>query len=198
MTRRPTHFLIRLAAWLVPGDLRQEWREEWIAEVDALEAARAEGASALPRLNEFAMGALPHAVWMRTEGWTMDSVLQDVRYSFRVLRLNPGFTLVAALTLALGIGANASIFSLVDGLLFRAPAQIEQPERLVQIARSYESAPRWDNFSWPAVRTIREEAQALSGVAAYSGRAFVLGRGAEIESVLGEYVSGEFFSLLGV
>ena len=109
----------------------------------------------------------------------MDSVFQDLKYSARVLRRAPGFTIVAALTLALGIGANASIFSLVHGRVQRAHAGVHAPDRLVQIARSYESAPRWDNFSWPAMKLIGSEARAFSGVAGYSSRSFVLGRGAE-------------------
>jgi predicted permease len=105
---------------------------------------------------------------------------------------------VAALTLALGIGANAGVFSLVNGLLFRPPAAIEEPHRLVQLARSYETAPRWDNFSWPAMETIAAEARALSGVAGYASATFVLGRGAEVEQLPGQYVTGTYFDLLGV
>jgi putative ABC transport system permease protein len=137
-------------------------------------------------------------MWIRKEGWTMESVAQDLRYAARVLRRAPGFTVVAALTLALGIGANAAIFSLVSGLMFRAPAEIAEPERLVQIARSYDGAPRWDNWSWPATQTIAREARLLTSVAAYSTSALVVGRGDDVEPALGQYVSGTYFDLLGV
>ncbi|MDA1104954.1 MAG: ABC transporter permease, partial [Gemmatimonadetes bacterium] len=93
---------------------------------------------------------------------------------------------------------NAAIFSLVNGLVLRAPAEVHQPDRLVQIARSYESAPRWDTFSWPALNLIRTESRALSGVAGYSGSTFVLGRGTETARVLGDFVTGDFFEVLGV
>jgi predicted permease len=135
---------------------------------------------------------------MRKEEWTMDSVLQDLRYASRMFRRAPGFTLVAALTLALGIGANASIFSLVNGLMLRPPAGIREPDRLVQIARSYDQAPRWDNWSWPALKLIGREARTLSGVAGWSDDALVVGRGADTEQVPGAFVSGEFFEVLGV
>jgi predicted permease len=125
-------------------------------------------------------------------------VLQDLRYGTRVLLRAPGFTLVAALTLALGIGANASIFSLVNGLVLKPPAGIQAPDRLVQVARSYESAPRWDNFSWPALQLIRTEARALSGVAGHSDQVFVMGRGSETEQLLGQLVTGDYFDVLGV
>lgn len=191
-------WLVRAASMLVPSDRRAEWREEWEGELDALALARVNEVEGVPGALEFALGALPHAAWTRTEGWTMDSVIQDVRYAVRVLRRSPGFACVAALTLALGIGANASIFSLVNGLVLRAPAGIEDPERLVQIARSYESTPRWDNFSWPAMRVIADEARALSGVAGYAGRSLVVGSGADTERVRGLVVTGNWFDVLGV
>ena len=192
--------VLRGCALLVPGHRRREWLEEWEAELEALVRIRAGGPSRnYPGLAGFVVGALPHALWMRREAWSMDGVWQDVTYAARVLRRGWGFTVVATLTLALGIGANAAIFSLVNGLLFRAPAGIADPDRLVQIARSYDSAPRWDNWSWPASEFIRDEGdRVLSGVAGYSGASFVLGRGESVEPVFGQYVSGGYFPLLGV
>ncbi len=197
MRVRLATWLVGAAAWLVPGDRRAEWREEWLAELGALARMGSNG-SGLPGPLGFAAGALPHALWMRMEGWTVDSLLQDIRFGVRVLLRAPGFTLVAALTLALGIGANASIFSLVNGLVLKPPAGIQAPERMVQVARSYESAPRWDNFSWPAMQLIRDEARSLSGVAGYSDRVFVLGRGADTEQLSGQLVTGDYFEVLGV
>ncbi|HSM06950.1 MAG TPA: ABC transporter permease, partial [Longimicrobiales bacterium] len=197
---RWARWILRLAAWMIPARERGEWTEEWRAELEALDELRRtvplpEG---LPTPVGFALGAIPHAVWTRTEGWSMGSVWQDVKFGVRVLRRSPGFTAVAALTLALGIGANASMFSLINGLLFRAPDQIAAPDRLVQVARSYDQAPRWDNFSLPAVNLIRDEARVFSGVAAYSPAAFTVGRGAETEQLLGAYVTGSYFEVLGV
>ena len=151
--------LVRGASLFVARDRRGEWLEEWRGELAALDEARATGVSGLPSSVGFALGSLPHAVWTRIEGWTMDSVFQDLKYAVRTLSRAPGFTIVAALTLALGIGANASIFSLVNGLVLRAPAGVEDPDRLVQIARSYEDAPRWDNFSWPAMKLAPDTGQ---------------------------------------
>ncbi|HKJ01102.1 MAG TPA: ABC transporter permease, partial [Longimicrobiales bacterium] len=75
---------------------------------------------------------------------------------------------------------------------------IREPDRLVQIARSYDDAPRWDNWSWPAAHLIEEEGRVFSGVAGFSNAAFVLGRGEDAEAVPGQYVSAGFFSVLGV
>lgn len=188
--------VVRGAALLVPGDRRKEWLEEWEAELEAL--AEAAGGSRYPHPLRFALGALPHAVWTRMEGWTMDGVKQDLSFAWRVLRRSPGFTLMAALTLALGIGANAAIFSLVNGILFRPPPGISHPERLVQIARSYDHAPRWDNWSWPALELIGRDAQAFTGVAGYQSFSFVVGSGGEAREVVGELVSGRYFDVLGV
>ncbi len=198
MTVAAARTLVRVMSFFVPSDRRAEWLEEWRGELVALQDARAAGVFGLPSTIEFAVGALPHALWMRTEGWTMDSVLQDLKYAFRGLRRSPGFTVVAALTLALGLGANASIFSLVNGLVLRAPAEVQEPDRLVQIARSYETAPRWDNFSWLAMKLIGAEADAFSGVAGYSSRSFILGRGTETQRVRGQLVTGNYFDVLGV
>jgi hypothetical protein len=198
VSRRWPWAIVCAASVMVPRGRREEWLEEWRGELAALDGARGAGAAGLPSTMGFAVGSLPHAVWMRTEGWTMDSLLQDLKYSSRVLRRAPGFTLVAGLTLALGIGANASIFALLNGLVLRAPAEIEEPDRLVQIARSYETDPRWDNFSWPAMKLIGQEARTLSGVAGYQDQPFVLGRGAETALVLGQLVTGNYFDVLGV
>ncbi|MCH7565671.1 MAG: ABC transporter permease [Gemmatimonadetes bacterium] len=198
MTSPTARALVWAAGLLVPRVTRPEWKEEWDGELAALEEARAGGALGLPSPMGYAFGAFAHALWMRTEGWTVDSMFQDIKYSTRVLRKSPGFTLVATLTLALGIGANASIFSLVNGVMFRAPDQILEPGRLVQIARSYESAPRWDNFSWPAMRMIQAEAGAFSGIAGFSREQFILGRGTDTEQVVGQLVTGNYFEVLGV
>lgn len=192
--------VLRAAARLVPADRRSEWGEEWEAELEALVELRRKGRqAAYPGPLRFALGAVPHALWMRKgEGWTMDGILHDLKFAGRVLRRAPGFTVVAALTLALGIGANAAIFSLVNGILFRSPPGISRPDRLVQIARSYDSAPRWDNWSWPALQLIRKEARTLSGVAGYASHPFVVGAGVDAEQVDGELVSGDYFDVLGV
>lgn len=198
MSERAASVFVRFASLFVPADRRSDWLDEWRGELAALQAARAAGTWGLPGSIEFAAGALPHAMWMRMEGWTMDSVLQDLRFSARALRRAPTFTVVAGLTLALGIGANAAIFSLVNGLVLRDPEGVREADRLVQVARSYENAPRWDNFSWPAMKLIGSEARSLAGVAGYQGQAFVLGRGPETERVLGQVVTGNYFEVLGV
>ena len=198
MTFAIARMILRLAALLVPRAIRSDWREEWAAEMDALEAWGEERPAGMPGPITFAVGALPHAASTWGEGWTMDGILHDLRYSFRVLRRTPVFTAVAALTLALGIGANAAIFTLLNAVILRPPPGIEDPDGLVQVARSYETNPRWDSFSWPAYEVVSAETDGLAGVAGWSDEVFVIGAGDTVERVIGQLVTGRYFELLGV
>ena len=84
-------------------------------------------------------------------------------------------------------------------IMFLRP-EVPDADRLVQIARSYESAPRWDNWSYPALQEIRAstEGRVFEGVAGYTNGQFVIGRGSEAESVIGLYVTGNWFDMLGI
>ena len=199
--RRLARVYLRLVSRLVPGWRRREWLEEWEAELAALSALRRGGSgSGYPGIAPYLAGAIPHVLSMWKEEWAMTGWVQDLRHAVRVLGRSPGFAVVAALTLALGIGANASMFTLVNGLLFRTAPKVPEPERLVQIARSYTSAPRWDNWSYPALQEIRQstEGSVFEGVAGYTSNQFVVGRGADAEPVRGLYVTGNWFGVVGL
>ena len=127
----------------------------------------------------------------------MKGLEQDLRYALRSWARRPGFALVAGSTLALGIGLNATLLSVVDGLLLRPPGGVRAPEELVQVARSYDDAPRWDNWSWPAYEVIAAS-PAFDGVIGYAARGFLVGEGAESESVVGLRVTGNYFDVLGL
>ena len=117
----------------------------------------------------------------------LEEFLQDLRYGARMLRKNPGFTLIAILTLALGIGANTAIFSLVNGILLR-PLPYYQPEQLVQVTGTYPKG---------GFAAIRSQMQSM-GVAAYveGHEANLTGRGAPIR-LTATLASAELFSILG-
>ncbi len=95
--------------------------------------------------------------------------MNDVRFAFRQLLKNPGFTAVAVLTLALGIGANMAIFSMIDAVLLKN-LPVKDPEQLVALAASFDAAGRQRiSFSYPAFEALRDRNQVFSGAFAYSG-----------------------------
>jgi predicted permease len=128
----------------------------------------------------------------------MATLLQDIRYAIRVLVKRPGFTVIAIVTLALGIGVNSLMFSLVDAVLFR-PLPVRAPERLLRIGTTFGSGTT-SGISFPMLRDFREQADAFVGVAGFSGGNVVnLGaNGEQPDRVPATLVSGNFFSLLGV
>ena len=119
---------------------------------------------------------------------------QDLRYGLRMLVKNPGFTLIAVLTLALGIGANTAIFTLLDKVLIR-PLPVEQPHQLITFVEDASGAP--GIFSYPIYADLRDRNDVLSGVIAYEQRPFSLSDGNATERVVGQIVSGNYFAVLG-
>jgi len=130
-------------------------------------------------------------------------LLNDLRYGARALRRAPGFTLVATLTLALGIGANAAMFGVVDALLFRPPARVADPGRLVRVQTTMptppgEPAELSSVLSYPAYTDSRDRARGFAGVAAYSRTTVTVGDGDEGRSEQALLATGNYFALLGV
>ncbi len=128
----------------------------------------------------------------------MDSLKQDFLYALRQLRRSPGFALVAVLTLALGIGANAAVFSVVDGLFLRPPPQVSHPDRLVWIYTSDFSGPPYSASSYPDFEAFRDQKELLEGAAAFSPRPVNLVEGGHTTRLMSELVSADYFGLLGV
>ena len=130
---------------------------------------------------------------MRTE--LLEGLMQDVSFALRTLRRAPGFTIVAALTLAIGIGANTAIFSVVRGILFR-PLPFSDPSRLVMVASTYHGQR---STSSPAnVYDWRAQNHSFTSMAVLSGHSPVLTGAGDPEEIRGFDVSGDFFSILGV
>ena len=125
-------------------------------------------------------------------GW-LESLVADLRYAARALRASPAFALVAVLSLALGIGANTAIFSLVDAVMLRS-LPVSHPEELVQVNIGDDGA-EVTNPIWEAVR---DRGGLFAAAAAFAPRRFDLASGGEARYALGNWVSGGYFGMLGV
>ena len=130
-------------------------------------------------------------------GWaSLERLAQDLRFGLRTLAKSPGFAAIAILTLALGIGANTALFSVVNGVLLN-PLPYPEPEQLVSLA---ESKPNFDSgsISFPNFRDWRKDNRTFSMMGVSRSYSFSLtGRG-EAEQVKTEFVSSDYLSLLGV
>ncbi len=127
----------------------------------------------------------------------MGPFLQDLRYGLRILTKNPGFAAVAVLSIALGIGANTTVYTWIETFLLRPMPGVADGNRVVTLetlAPSGESI----NISYPDYLDYRAQVHSLSGLLAFREHAFVLGEGRESQRVWGELVSGNFFDVLGV
>lgn len=130
-------------------------------------------------------------------GGFMGILLQDLRYGLRMLIKKPGFTLVAVLTLGLGIGANTAIFSLVNTVLLR-PLPIAQPERVVTLNFGVPGRGAFPLIGYPEYTDYRDRNQVLTGLAAMGMAPVGLSNNGINERIWGLHVTGNYFSLLGV
>ncbi len=173
-------------------------QEEGLSEAEALAAARR------------AFGNVTQAEerFYRSGSWFRSDLFQDLRFGVRMLAKNPGSTTVAVLTLALGIGANTAIFSLLHAVLLRS-LPVEKPQQLVLFGEgtwmgSQDTLPdrSWQLFSYPFYREFRKGNRVFSDVAAIDSIIFGshgrIGRGADFEKMNVELVSGSYFGTLGV
>lgn len=126
----------------------------------------------------------------------MESFFQDIRFSLRSLRKSPGFVTIAILTLALGIGANSALFSVVDGVLLR-PFPFEKPEQLVIV---WETSARFTRMfaSPPNFADWRAQNTSFADLGAFREASFTLTGSGDAERIDGTRVSGSLFSMLGV
>jgi macrolide transport system ATP-binding/permease protein len=167
----------------------EEQRERGLSAYEARYAARrAFGNTALIKEQaheEWGVAALEH-------------LLIDVRYAWRQLRRSPGFSAIAVLILALGIGANCTVFSFVDAL-FLKPLAVAHPERLVRIYAKGPSGHYGAGFSYPEFKLLHDHASSYAGLSIETERPQLhLVLGDDSMEARGEFVSGNYFALLGI
>ena len=128
----------------------------------------------------------------------MNTFWNDLRYGFRTLTKRPGFTIIAVITLALGIGANSAIFTLINAVLFK-PIPVPHPERLVALHTTGPSSRFPGSFSYPAYRDYRDHNDVLSDLFRHYGTPISMkNNNDKAELILGRVVSGNYFTGPGV
>jgi MacB-like periplasmic core domain len=192
-------WLIRVIGVIVPRRLRADWRQEWEAELRYREGLLADW-DKLDWRNKFdllrrSVGAFWDALLLQPRRLE-DDMFQDLRFGLRMLLKSKGFTAIAVLSLALGIGANTAIFSLVDAVLLR-PLPFPEPDRLVMIWEGdlgkgfFRGNPAPGNYS-----DLKTQNRVFEDVAAFSGTSMNLTGDGEPEKINAQVVTTNFFSLL--
>jgi len=182
-------FWIRITSILVPAWDRAGWIEEWNAELAV------HGGAMAP-----AWGALADAWYLRTEGWTMDAMWRDVRGAVKGLIRRPFFTALAGVTLAIGIGANTAIFSVVDGILIN-PLPFPESDRVL----SYNHEAPGLGVNVPVIPHspglylhYKEHAQAIESFAVFADDAINLITDQEPRQLTASQVTYEYFDVVGI
>jgi predicted permease len=136
---------------------------------------------------------------VRSAGWEsfVETCWQDIRYGLRMLRKNPSFTAVAVLTLALGIGANTAIFSLVDTFLLRV-LPVKDPQQLVFIRTTRPKSGTRGDFPYATFETLRGHNHSFSGMFAWDGSRISAVLNGQAELIDADFVSGNYWDVLGV
>ena len=200
-----SRFLIRLWARRVPPLHRDRWAEEWEAEITALEQREPLG-SGVRRwwaTTQFALGARAHAAVIARQHeddsngtMTMTTMGRDLRYALRSFQRTPGFTFVAVLTLALGIGATTTMFSVLDGVVLR-PLPYDDPASLVMIGSTSRRFPGLAPVSPADFNDWRERNTTFSQMIASEGWTLDLTDTERPARISSAAVSGGFFDMLG-
>jgi putative ABC transport system permease protein len=198
--------LIALIGVIVPRRFRARFCQEWEAELEY----REESLARWDRLNWRSklellwrsLGAFWDALWLQRQRLEED-MFQDLRYGARMMLKSKMFTLIAVLSLALGIGANTAIFSLINALMLRMlPVKNAEELALFSVAGPNMPPGVGYNCNYPLYEMVRDRAQSFTGVIAgatvWRARLLVNEPGAVAESVEQQRVSGNFFSVLGV
>ena len=185
------------------ADLRREldaYLEEETARrmADGLPAADARAAAARKLGN---VTRIREDLYEQNSIMTLETLWQDLAYGWRLLRRNPGFALVAILSIALGIGANASVFTLLDQVMLR-PLPVSEPDQLVLVtAKGFQVGNAWgtgNELSQPMYADLRDHNQVFSGMFARFPNALDINVAGVASRVRGELVSGTYFPVLGI
>ena len=124
-------------------------------------------------------------------------LFDDTRYSLRLLRQRPLFALVATLSIAIGVGATTTVFSVFNALLFRTPPGVAEPERVVEVGRT-NGGRGFDTFGFPEFVAIRNQSRLLSAIAAWRMTPLSFAESTGSERIMGMAASAEYFQIFGL
>ncbi|HEY7181208.1 MAG TPA: ABC transporter permease [Blastocatellia bacterium] len=191
--------MIALIGVVVPRRFRSHWKREWEAELEYREALldrwdRLDWRNKLALLRR-ASGAFWDAMLLQPRRLE-DEMFQDLRYGARMLLKSKGFTAVAVLSLALGIGANTAIFSVIDAAMLRT-LPVERPGELAEFSRLNPQGGG-ESFTYPQFEQFRERSQVFTNVFGFAYRQPRVNIGGKEEPALVQIVTGQYFSALGV
>ena len=193
--------VVRAAGTIVPEPRRDDWTREWSGELwyraSLLDRSHPIDRQLASRLILRTLGAFPHAFWALTDELRLDPMLQDLKYALRGMITRPAFTALVIATLALGIGANSAMFSIVNSVLIK-PLPYDRPDELVYMYGSFKLSDR-ASVSPPDYLDYRARNSVFSSLGARTifGNA-VLSGGDEPERVRSSIASSNFFATLGV
>ena len=197
----PGRRTIAAASRLVPSARREAWRREWEAESEYAwrRMSRTSTPSALQRarLRLRVLTCWIDALWERRETMTMTGLFNDLRFALRGLLRYPAFTAIAVVTLALGIGANTAVFTLVDGVLIK-PLPFPQPDRLLSIRHLGRDGADQLPMSQGLYLLYGKQASSLADIGLYRQSVVNLVGEGEPERVSAQDVTPTFFDVLGV
>ena len=198
---RACRSLIGLASVLVPTERSRAWREEWEAEV-WYHLRKQRDRPSLWELGVVArcLGAFPHAVWIRREAWSMETLSQSARIAVRRLWRDPSFSVSVVAVIGLAVAATATVFSSYEAVVLR-PLPYSKPSRLVSVWAEHEERGWYQEYVAPAnLLDWRESVDAFEDVAVYGDYSWeqILSEGGDVEVVEAGPVSGNIFEVLGV
>jgi putative ABC transport system permease protein len=193
--------IVGLASVVVPEHRRADWTREWEGElwyrISLLDQSPMLDHRVATRLTIRTFGAFPHAIWTVTDEARLDPMLQDLRYALRGTVKRPLFSALVILTLALGIGANSAMFSIVNSVLIQ-PLPYERPDELVYMYGSFQQSDQ-AMVSPPDYLDYRARNSVFTSLGAFTifGTSVITG-GDEPERVRSSIASANLFSTLGV
>src|ERR1700692_2009088 len=132
-----------------------------------------------------------------SRGNQMQSFWQDLRYAARTLRNSPGFTIIAIITLGLGMAVNTTVFSVINGLILR-PLPVAHPEQIAVLAMQQTGTPGFQRFSYPDYQDIRQQTDSFSDIIGYRATLTGLTVDGKGDHCVLSRVTGNYFSVLGI